>query len=108
MLTSTNGHLHHVREWQDQATWGVVDNAWRGGLLDEEGKIRYGWGNVADTFMEDPRWTDYIKTVKYGDNPSLTWKQYTAALEYKRQQPSSHQEQHWTHHLVRSQREQQS
>ena len=108
MLTSTNGHLHHVREWQDQATWGVVDNAWRGGLLDEEGKIRYGWGNVADTFMEDPRWTDYIETVKCGDNPSLTWKQYTAALEYKRHQPSSHQEQHWTQHLVRSQREQQS
>ena len=55
MLTSTNGHLHHVREWQDQATWGVAENAWRGGLLDKDGKIRYGWGNVADTFMEDPR-----------------------------------------------------
>ena len=37
MLTSTNGHLHHVREWQDQATWGVVENSWRGGLLDEKG-----------------------------------------------------------------------
>ena len=86
----------------------MVENSWRGGQLDEKGKIRYGWGNVADTFMEDPRWTDYITEVRRGDNPSLTWKQYTAALEYQRLQPSSHQEQHWTHHLVRSQREQQS
>ena len=105
MLTSTNGHLHHVREWKDQATWGKADNAWRGGRLDEEGNIRYGWGNVADTFMEDPRWTDYIETVKHGDNPSLTWKQYTAELKCM---PGSHQEQHGTQHLGRSQREQQS
>ena len=79
MLTTTNGYLHHVREWHDPATWGVVENSWRGGRLDEAGKIRYGWGNVAETFGEDPRWTDYIAEVRRGT--SLTWKQYTAALE---------------------------
>ena len=108
MLTSTNGHLHHVRQCHDPATWGVVENSWRGGQLDEEGKIRYGWGMMADTFMQDPRWTNYITEVRRGDNPSLTWKQYIAALEYQRLQPSSHPERHWTHHLARSQREQQS
>jgi hypothetical protein len=46
--------------------------------VDEAGKIRYGWGNVAETFGEDPRWTDYIAEVRRGT--SLTWKQYTAAL----------------------------
>ena len=63
---------------------------------------------MADAFMQDPRWNDYTKEVRCGDNPSLTWKQYVAALEYKRPQQGSHQERHWSHHLTMSQREPQS
>ena len=77
-VDARDGYLHHAREWHDPATWGVAENSWRGGRLDEAGRIRYGWGNVADTFGEDPRWTDYIAEVRRGT--SLTWKQYTAAL----------------------------
>ena len=98
MLTSTNNLLHHVREWVDQATWGVVDNSWRGGLLDDKGKIRYGWGNAAATFGEDPRWIDYITEVRCGDNPSLTWEQYVAALITRDGlvfYPNGHKEQQW-------------
>jgi hypothetical protein len=98
MLTSTNDLLHHVRQWVDQATWGVVDNSWRGGLLDDKGKIRYGWGNAADTFGEDPRWIDYITEVRCGDNPSLTWEQYLAALITRDGitfYPNGHKEQQW-------------
>ena len=58
----------------------VQENSWRAGLLDDKGKIRYGWGNVAKTFGEDPRWTDYITEVRCGDNPNLTWEQYVDAL----------------------------
>ena len=29
--------------------------------------------------MEDPRWEDYIKAVRCGDNPTLTWRQYVLA-----------------------------
>ena len=58
-----------------------------------------GWDKVEDTFMEDPRWEDYIKAVKCGDNPTLTWRQYVLAqrvsaglagllaLGYRRQLP---------------------
>ena len=77
-VDARGSYLHHARECHDPATWGVAENSWRGGRLDEAGRIRYGWGNVADTFGEDPRWTDYIAEVRRGT--SLTWKQYTAAL----------------------------
>jgi hypothetical protein len=90
MLTSTNGHLHHVRQWHGQAAWGVVENSWRDGQTDGDGKIRYGWGMMANAFMQDPRWEAYTTKVRRGDNPSLTWKQYIAALEYKRQQAQTH------------------
>ena len=58
-----------------------------------------GWDKVEDAFMEDPRWEDYIKAVKCGDNPTLTWRQYVLAqrvsaglagllaLGYRRQLP---------------------
>ena len=98
MLTSTNDLLHHVREWVDQATWGVAENSWRGGVLDDEGRIKYGWGNAANTFGEDPRWTDYITEVRCGDNPSLTWEQYVAALITRDGRvfyPNGHKEQQW-------------
>ena len=78
-VDAREGYLHHARECHDPATWGVAENSWRGGRVDEAGRIRYGWGNVADTFGEDPRWTDYIAEVRRGT--SLTWKQYTAALD---------------------------
>jgi hypothetical protein len=98
MLTTTNDLLHHVREWVDQATWGVQENSWRAGLLDDKGKIRYGWGNVAKTFGEDPRWTDYITEVRCGDNPNLTWEQYVDALITRDGQaiyPNGHEGRQW-------------
>ena len=82
----------------DQATWGVQENSWRAGLLDDKGKIRYGWGNVAKTFGEDPRWTDYITEVRCGDNPSLTWEQYVDALitrDGRTIYPNGHEERQW-------------
>ena len=50
---------------------------------------------VAETFMGDPRWVDYIVAVRRGGNPSLTWRQYIAALEYRRPQQVSHHERHY-------------
>ena len=72
---------------------GLVENSWRGtrkdddeGVQERGGQARGedeedlgGWDKVADTFMEDPRWEDYIKAVKCGDNPTLTWRQYVLA-----------------------------
>ena len=92
---------------------GLVEDSWRGTQKDDGesvqrrgGKARGedkedsgGWDKVEDTFMEDPRWEDYIKAVKCGDNPTLTWRQYVLAqrvsaglagllaLGYRRQLP---------------------
>ena len=103
MLTSTNGHLHHVRQWHGQAAWGVVENSWRGRQTVEgsqsgwgrqavggSGESQSGWGRVAETFMGDPRWEDYIVADRRGGDPSLTWKQYIAALDYRRPQQGGH------------------
>ena len=97
---------------QGQAARGVVENSWRGRqeaggwgrqearsgwggqTVGGNGEIQSGWGRVAETFMQDPRWVDYIVAVRRGDNPSLTWRQYVAALEYRRPQQGSHQERH--------------
>ena len=85
----------------------MAENSWRGGQTDHYGKVRYGWGMVADAFMQDPRWEDYMKVVRSKLSVGLTWRQYVAALVCT-QQRSDHQARHWTHHLAMTQREPQS
>ena len=53
-----------------------AENSWR----DIRGS---GWGKVAETHMEDPRWLDFIAAVRSGDSPGLTWVRYLAELEHR-------------------------
>ena len=68
---------HRLREAERQQR--EAENSWR----DIRGS---GWGKVAETCMEDPRWLDFIAAVRSGGNPGLTWRQYLAALEHGRLQ----------------------
>jgi hypothetical protein len=56
---------------------------------------------VADTFMQDQRWQDYMRVVTSGLATGLTWKQYIAAID-NTQRWGNHESRHWTHHLARA------
>ena len=100
--TTPGGEQHHVAErWPGPQERGVANNSWRGGVTDHYGKAQSGWGKVADAFIEDPRWQDYMRVVESGLTPGLTWWQYVAAVENTRRW-SNHEERHWTHHLARA------
>jgi hypothetical protein len=80
--------LHHADQLMSFATYRLreaerqqreAENSWR----DIRGS---GWGKVAETHMEDPRWLDFIAAVRSGDSPGLTWVRYLAELEHERPQ----------------------
>ena len=100
-LTPGNEQLHHAERWPGPQEWGVAENSWRCVQTDHYGKARYGWGTVADTFMQDPRWQDYMRVVRSGLSAGLSWKQYIAAIE-NTQRWGNHEARHWTHHLART------
>jgi hypothetical protein len=72
--------------WRGRQAVGGSQSGWGRQAVGGSGGSQNGWGRVAETFMGDPRWEDYIVAVRRGGDPSLTWSQFLAAVEYGRPQ----------------------